>query len=48
LSDYVRILVLDSIFLRLSDFLDAQLNEIDGLATGRRERPNVIRAKAGE
>ena len=34
--------------VRLSDFLDAQLNEIDGLATGRRERPNVIRAEAGE
>jgi hypothetical protein len=34
--------------IKLSNFFDAQLDEIDGLATGRRERPNVIRAKAGE
>ena len=34
--------------VKLSDFFDAQLDEINGLATGRRERPNVIRAEAGE
>jgi hypothetical protein len=34
--------------IKLSNFLDAQLDEINDLATGRRDHPNVIRAEAVE
>ncbi|SMG63630.1 hypothetical protein BMETH_1809_0 [methanotrophic bacterial endosymbiont of Bathymodiolus sp.] len=34
--------------VKLSDFLDAQLDEIDGLATGRRGRPDINRAEDGK